>query len=147
MPRSNPRYTADTKLNKRGRPKFSFAAVKRTIRMIMKFYPALFPLICFCSVFSSAVSAIPSIFTQRIIGIIGEQASGGEQVGERRALDGDGLGGRVADVRECRIAADRHRHPRLQIAALIRAQGLLLPISHTPGRYKKPPAIGMIRAV
>ena len=57
MPRANPRYTADTKLNKRGRPAFSFSAVKRTVSLVMEFYPRLFPTVCILTFFSSAVSA------------------------------------------------------------------------------------------
>ena len=78
MPRANPRYTKDTELGKRGRPKFDALAVKRTIRMVMKFYPVLFPLICFCSIFSSAVSAIPAIFTQNVIAIIQKWFASGD---------------------------------------------------------------------
>ena len=61
---------AGTKLNAKGRPQFNFTAVKRTVKMVTKFYPVLFPVICLLTVFSSAISAIPSIFTQRIIAII-----------------------------------------------------------------------------
>ena len=78
MPRGTPRYTADTKLNKRGRPVFSFASVKRTLGLIMEFYPRLFPAVCLLTIFSSAVSGIPSIFTQKVIAIIGEWAAGGD---------------------------------------------------------------------
>ena len=78
MPRANPRYTADAKLNKRGRPAFSFAAVRRTIGLVMRFYPRLFPAVCLCTVFSSAVSAIPSIFTQKVIQIIGAWTESGD---------------------------------------------------------------------
>ena len=78
MPRGTPRYTADTKLNKRGRPAFSFAAVKRTVGLVTEFYPRLFPAVCLLTVFSSAVSAIPSIFTQKVIAIIGEWTESGD---------------------------------------------------------------------
>ena len=78
MPRANPRYTADTKLGKHGRPVFSFDAVKRTVGLVMQFYPRLFPAICVLTIFSSAVSAIPSIFTQKVIAIIGEWTESGD---------------------------------------------------------------------
>jgi len=77
MPRAN-RYTADTKLNKRGRPAFSFTAVKRTIGLVTEFYPRLFPAVCVLILFSSAVSAIPAVFTQKIIAIIGEWTASGD---------------------------------------------------------------------
>ena len=70
MPGPNTRVHAGTKLNAKGRPQFNFTAVKRTVKMVTKFYPVLFPVICLLTVFSSAISAIPSIFTQRIIAII-----------------------------------------------------------------------------
>ena len=78
MPRANPRYTADTKLNKRGRPAFSFSAVKRTVGLVMRFYPRLFPAVCLLTVFSSAVSAIPAVFTQKVIAIIGDWTASGD---------------------------------------------------------------------
>ena len=78
MPRGNPNVRADMPLNKRGRPKFSFAAVKRTIGLIMEFYPVLFPAVCVLTIFSSAVSAIPSIFTQKVISIIGDWTQSGD---------------------------------------------------------------------
>jgi len=77
MPRAN-RYTADTKLNKRGRPAFSFTSVKRTLGLVMEFYPRLFPAVCVLILFSSAVSAIPAVFTQKIIAIIGAWTAGGD---------------------------------------------------------------------
>ena len=77
MPRAN-RYTADTKLNKRGRPAFSFTSVKRTLGLVMEFYPRLFPAVCVLILFSSAVSAIPAVFTQKIIAIIGEWTASGD---------------------------------------------------------------------
>ena len=76
MPRAN-RYTADTKLNKRGRPAFSFTSVKRTLGLVMEFYPRLFPTVCLLTVFSSAVSAIPAVFTQKVIAARGRPAATG----------------------------------------------------------------------
>ncbi len=69
MPRNKPgRAPAERQGN--GKPSFNFTAVKRTLQMVLKFYPALFPFICLCSIFSSAISAIPALFTQKVIGII-----------------------------------------------------------------------------
>ena len=78
MPRGDPRVSADTRLNKRGRPQLSSAAVKRTIGLVTRFYPVLFPVICLLTVFSSAISAIPSIFTQKVIAIIGAWTESGD---------------------------------------------------------------------
>ena len=78
MPRMNPKYAADTKLNKRGRPAFSFTSVKRTVGLVTEFYPRLFPAVCVLILFSSAVSAIPAVFTQKIIAIIGEWTASGD---------------------------------------------------------------------
>ena len=64
-----PRRTAPV-LDERGRRKFNFPAIRRVLKMLRDFYPVLFPLVCLCTVFSSAVSAIPSIFTQKVIKII-----------------------------------------------------------------------------
>ena len=83
MPRATPKYTADTKLNKRGRPVFSFTSVKRTVGLVTEFYPRLFPAVCVLILFSSAVSAIPSLFTQKIIAIIGEWTASGDWAAAR----------------------------------------------------------------
>ena len=42
----------------------------RIIKLLFKFYPVLIPLTVFCIVFSSVVSAIPAIFTQKILAVI-----------------------------------------------------------------------------
>ncbi|MBE7009178.1 MAG: ABC transporter ATP-binding protein [Ruminococcaceae bacterium] len=83
MPRSN---KGDVELNEKGRPKFNAAAVKRTIRLVVKFYPVLFPVICLCSVFSSAISAIPSIFTQKIVAIATEWTASGDWAGAKAQI-------------------------------------------------------------
>ena len=79
----NPKVSADMQLNKRGRPSFSFADVKRVVKLVTRFYPRLFPAVCVLTVFSSAVSAIPSVFTQKIIAIIGEWTAGGDWAAAR----------------------------------------------------------------
>ena len=61
-----------------GRPKFSFAAVRRTVKLVTEFYPRLFPAVCALTVFSSAVSAIPAVFTQKIVAIIGDWTASGD---------------------------------------------------------------------
>ena len=60
------------------RPPFNFKAIKRTVGFARKFYPVLFPMICLLTIFSSAVSAIPAVFTQRVIEIIGAFTESGD---------------------------------------------------------------------
>ena len=83
MPRGN---RGDVQLNEKGRPAFNAAAVKRTLQMVLKFYPVLFPVICLCSVFSSAVSAIPSLFTQKVIAIATNWMDSGDWAGARAEI-------------------------------------------------------------
>ncbi len=66
------------KLDKNGRRVFDFNAIKRTVKMLMKYYPVLFPLICVCIIFSSAASAIPGLYTQKITEIILANFEGGD---------------------------------------------------------------------
>ena len=42
----------------------------RVLKLLVKSYPALLPFTAFCIVFSSLVSAIPSIFTQKVLAVI-----------------------------------------------------------------------------
>ncbi len=51
--------------------KMNFKSLKRTLGMLFHFYPVLLPLTCVCILFSSGVAAIPSLFIQKIIEIIG----------------------------------------------------------------------------
>lgn len=57
-------------------PKMKFEKGKnpiaRTLKMLVKFYPVLFPLAVVCIVFSAATSAIPAIFQQKVLASIGE---------------------------------------------------------------------------
>ncbi len=52
------------------RGKMNFPALWRAVKMLYGFYPRLFPFVLVCIIFSSATSAIPSLFTQKIITII-----------------------------------------------------------------------------
>ena len=51
-------------------PKESFNALKRAIKLLFEFYPVLAKLAVFCILFSSVVSAMPSLFTQNVIATI-----------------------------------------------------------------------------
>ncbi len=42
----------------------------RLIKLLFRYYPGLIPVVIFCILFSSAVSAIPSLFIQKIITVI-----------------------------------------------------------------------------
>lgn len=48
----------------------SFASLKRTVKMLRKFYPVLVPVTVFCILFSAVASSIPAIFVQNIITVI-----------------------------------------------------------------------------
>ncbi len=52
------------------RPKAKKGTFPRLIKTLFKFYPVLLPVTMACILFSSAVSAIPSLFIQKIIQII-----------------------------------------------------------------------------
>ncbi len=51
----------------KGRPKADPGTFGRIIKLLFSYYPGLVPLTIFCILFSSAVSAIPSIFVQKVI--------------------------------------------------------------------------------
>lgn len=52
--------------------KMNGGAFKRVIKMLFKFYPVLLPLTIFCILFSAAAAAVPDIFIQKVIAIIGK---------------------------------------------------------------------------
>ncbi len=56
-------------LNAKGRPVFNVKAIKRVLKMLFSFYPVLFPVVCICTLFNAAASAIPAVFTQKIVEI------------------------------------------------------------------------------
>ena len=49
----------------------------RLFRMLFSFYPVALPLVILCIIFSAAVSAIPSVFTQNIIAVLEQNAGAG----------------------------------------------------------------------
>ena len=51
----------------KGRPKAAPGTFGRIIKLLFSYYPGLVPLTIFCILFSSEVSAIPSIFVQKVI--------------------------------------------------------------------------------
>ena len=52
--------------------KMNGGAFKRVIKMLFKFYPVLLPLTIFCILFSAAAAAVPDMFIQKVITIIGK---------------------------------------------------------------------------
>ena len=50
--------------------KVDFGALKRVLKLLIKSYPVLIPIVAFCVVFAAGVSAIPSLFTQRVFAVI-----------------------------------------------------------------------------
>ncbi len=52
------------------KPKMNFSVLGRVLKFLFKSYPVLMPLTCVCIMVSAAVSAIPSIFTQKVLALI-----------------------------------------------------------------------------
>ncbi len=69
-----------------GRPAPTKGTMGRTIKMLAKSYPVLFPLTIMCIIFSAITAAIPATFTQRVIAIIeqwyktGDWASASQEI-------------------------------------------------------------------
>lgn len=59
-------------------PKLKKGVIKRTLKMVFQFYPVRISIIVFCILFNAAVSSIPSVFMQQIIGIIEESWQSGD---------------------------------------------------------------------
>ncbi len=65
------KYNAKTQMN--GRPpmrKINFNILGRVLKLLFKSYPILVPIVIVCIVSSSVVSAIPSVFTQKVMAVI-----------------------------------------------------------------------------
>lgn len=60
------------------RPKPQKGVIRRVLKTLFQFYPVRVPLIIFCIIFSAAVSSIPSVFMQRVIGVIEESWKSGD---------------------------------------------------------------------
>ncbi len=57
--------------------KIDFGALGRVFKILIKSYPVLVPIAAFCILVSSAVSAIPSVFLNKVIALIEECAKSG----------------------------------------------------------------------
>ena len=56
---------------------FQKGTLKRLFRMLFSFYPVALPAVIVCIILSSAVSAMPAIFTQNIIAVLEQNAGAG----------------------------------------------------------------------
>ncbi len=56
----------------KGARSLDMRALGRVVRLLFRSYPVLVPIAMFCTVFSSLVSAIPSLFTQRVMAVVEE---------------------------------------------------------------------------
>lgn len=54
------------------------SVIKRIIRTLFSFYPVLMPVVLFCILFNSIVSAIPAVFMQNIIAVIEQSYQSGD---------------------------------------------------------------------
>ncbi len=68
-------------MNKPPKMKLNPNTLARTVKMLFGYYPVLAPLIVVCILFSAGVSAIPSIFTQKIIAYIEKWMASGDWSG------------------------------------------------------------------
>ena len=60
------------------RPAVKKGVVKRILKTVFQFYPVRTPIVIVCIIISAAVSSIPSVFMQRIIGVIEESWKSGD---------------------------------------------------------------------
>ena len=56
----------------KGARHIDFRALGRVVKLLFRSYPVLVPIAMFCAVFSSLVSAIPALFTQRVMAVVEE---------------------------------------------------------------------------
>ena len=75
-------------MNKHGKGnlKDNFAAIGWTMKKFFGFYPVLAPLSVFCILFSAVVSAIPSLFIQRVLAVIEKWYLSGDWAAARAEL-------------------------------------------------------------
>ncbi len=84
-----PNYRGPQGNNNNMRPakrKFSGKTLKRVLKMLVGFYPVLFPLTLLCIAFSSIVATLPAIFNQQIIAAIEEWYTSRDWVGASEVI-------------------------------------------------------------
>ncbi len=62
----------------KNKPRVRANVLLRVLSMLFRAYPALLPITCVCIILSAAVSAIPSIFTQKVLAVITDHVSRGD---------------------------------------------------------------------
>lgn len=60
------------------KPRIKKGVIKRALKMVFRYYPGRMTAIIVCIIFSAAISSIPSVFMQKIIGIIEESWKAGD---------------------------------------------------------------------
>jgi len=65
---------------KNGKRKIDFKALGRVVKLLFESYPKLLPVVIVCMVFSAMVSAVPALFTQKIINILDEALKSKQQL-------------------------------------------------------------------
>ena len=68
------------------RPKADFTSLGRTVKKFFGYYPRMAPLTMLCILFSAAVSAIPSIFVQKVLTVIQKWVESGDWISARAEL-------------------------------------------------------------
>ena len=68
------------------RPPVQKGILSRIVKMLFKAYPVLVPTMLVCILFSGIVSSIPSVFTQKIIGIIEVGMTTGDWAGSKELI-------------------------------------------------------------
>ena len=65
-------------MNKPARPKANFGALVRTVKKFFGYYPVMAPLTMLCILFSSVVSAMPSLFVQNVLSVVEKWVESGD---------------------------------------------------------------------
>ena len=69
-----------------GNLRSNFGAIQWTLKKFFGFYPVLAPLSVFCILFSAVVSAIPSLFVQRVLAVVEQWYRSGDWVSAKAEL-------------------------------------------------------------
>ncbi len=70
------------------KPKLQKGTVKRVIKMLFEFYPVMMPLTLACIIFNAVVSAMPSIFMQKVIAAVESSWQSGDWNGVKSEIFG-----------------------------------------------------------
>lgn len=75
--------------NKQGKRKINKSVLRRLVKMLFKYYPALVPLTIFCIIFSAVASAIPAIFLQKVTAAVEVWQSSGDWASASKEIISD----------------------------------------------------------